>query len=250
MTTSRSNVCVRVDALQQERQPRDVGIDLVEDVGERDDVAGPLRDADLARRPASASRAGRAGPRARRPGSPSASMPACSDFTWPWWSAPQMSMRCVQARGRTCRGGTRGRCRDRWWRRRTARARGRAGRRSRWSAASVAPSCSYTTPRASRSSSTSATSPRSCSVRSENQVSKCTPMRPRSSCRPCDDRRGSPTRTPARRVTSSPSSARMPVGHVDEVLALVAVLGRLLALGSARTASRANVSSWLPASFR
>ena len=23
-------------------------------------------------------------------------MPACSDFTWPWWSAPQMSMRCSQ----------------------------------------------------------------------------------------------------------------------------------------------------------
>ena len=31
-----------VDALQQEREPRDVGIDLVEDVGERDDVAGAL----------------------------------------------------------------------------------------------------------------------------------------------------------------------------------------------------------------
>ena len=37
-----------VDALQQEREPRDVGIDLVEDVGERDDVAGALREADLA----------------------------------------------------------------------------------------------------------------------------------------------------------------------------------------------------------
>ena len=37
----------RVDALQQEHHARDVGIDLVEDVGERDDVAGPLRDADL-----------------------------------------------------------------------------------------------------------------------------------------------------------------------------------------------------------
>jgi hypothetical protein len=24
---------------------------------------------------------------------PSASIPACSDFTCPWWSAPQMSMR-------------------------------------------------------------------------------------------------------------------------------------------------------------
>ena len=35
-----------VDALQQEREPGDVGIDLVEDVGERDDVPGPLRDPD------------------------------------------------------------------------------------------------------------------------------------------------------------------------------------------------------------
>ena len=35
-----------VDALQQEGEPRDVGVDLVEDVGERDDVAGALRDAD------------------------------------------------------------------------------------------------------------------------------------------------------------------------------------------------------------
>ena len=49
----------RVDALQQERHARDVGIDLVEDVGERDDVAGPLRDADLVRRRARASRTGR-----------------------------------------------------------------------------------------------------------------------------------------------------------------------------------------------
>ena len=36
-----------VDALQQEREARDVGVDLVEDVGERDHVAGALRDADL-----------------------------------------------------------------------------------------------------------------------------------------------------------------------------------------------------------
>ena len=37
---------LRVDALQQEGEPHDVGIDLVEDVGERDDVAGPLRQRD------------------------------------------------------------------------------------------------------------------------------------------------------------------------------------------------------------
>jgi hypothetical protein len=35
----------RVDALEQERQPRHVGVDFVEDVGQGDDVAGALRQA-------------------------------------------------------------------------------------------------------------------------------------------------------------------------------------------------------------
>ena len=47
----------------------------------------------------------------------------------------------------------------------------------------VAPSWSNTTPRAPRSSRTRLTLPASCRVRSENQVSKCTPMRARSSCK-------------------------------------------------------------------
>ena len=51
-------------------------------------------------------------------------------------------------------------------------------------------------------------------------------------------RRGSPTRGPAPSVTSSPSSARMRVGHLDEVLALVAVLGRLLAAVAREAATR------------
>ncbi len=43
-----------------------------------------------------------------------------------------------------------------------------------------------------------ATSPRSCSVRSENQVSKLTPMRPRSSRSPATHLSRSPTPAPGR----------------------------------------------------
>ena len=73
-------------------------------------------------------------------------------------------------------------------------------------------------------------SPRSCSVRSENQVSKCTPMRPRSSLQLLDDVAVAPLarllvgrrRRRARRACRSAISTRY--------CALVAVLGRLLAL--------------------
>ena len=67
------------------------------------------------------------------------------------------------------------------------RARGRAGRRSRSARSQVAPSVSYVTPRSSGARAPRRPRPRSCSVRSENQVSKCTPMRPRSSLQLRDD---------------------------------------------------------------
>ena len=107
--------------------------------------------------------------------------------------------------------------------------------RSRWSPKSVERSqrravVARRSRHASRSaSSTSATSPRSCSVRSENHVSKCTPMRPRSS-RSWRTTSRTPHSRACSSVTSSPSSARIRVGHLDEVLALVAVLGRLAAV--------------------
>ena len=94
-------------------------------------------------------------------------------------------------------------------------------------------------------SSTSATSPRSCSVRSENHVSKCTPTRARSSCRLCTTR----AVAPLARVVGGDVVAELGVqlrGHVDEVLALVPVLGRLLAPVARRRASRGTCRAARP----
>ena len=110
----------------------------------------------------------------------------------------------------------------------------RTSTRSRWSPKSVdrnqrAPSLLVDEAlRASSCSSTSATSPRSCSVRSENHVSKCTPTRAEVVLQALHDE----AVAPLARVVGRDVVAELGVqlrGHVDEVLALVAVLGRLLA---------------------
>ena len=208
---------------------RDVGIDLVEDVGERDDVAGALREAGRARPPRSSFTSWPSSTSGSPAGYPSASMPDCIDFTWPWWSAPQMSMRCSQPALELVAvvrevvaevGGSR---------RRTSPARGRAGHRSRWCAARWRRRLlEHVRPRLRRSSSTAATVARSRAA--------CAPRTTCRSARRCDrGRRGRPATaaavSPVARLLRRDGVAQLgphPIRHLDEVLALVAVLGRLL----------------------
>ena len=156
-------------------------------------------------------------------------MPLCSDFTWPWWSAPQMSMRCVPPAlelvavvrdvGEEVGGRAVG----------TSPARGRAGRRSRSARSQVAPSYSNTTPRA----------PQVVEHRVDLAV-----LVQRALGEPRVEVHADAARAPrgSRRRSSrwhslaaSSSVTRVAelgaqlVGHLDEVLAVVAVLGRILA---------------------
>ena len=62
-------------------------------------LPGPLRDADLLRRASRASRTVRAGSRARPAGSRAPACRRAATSTCPWWSAPQMSIEVREAAG-------------------------------------------------------------------------------------------------------------------------------------------------------
>ena len=77
-------------------------------------------------------------------------------------------------------------------------------------------------------------------------MSKCTPMRPRSSCSCSTDVAAGPTRGPPSSVTPSPSSARIRSRHLDQVLRPGSRPRAAACPCTGRSSDAPNVSSWLP----